>query len=151
MRIYGYNNIPSLSDSKTHYPEKNFKSYESLKNIIINQLIGLGFNEVVNNSIISPTSNNFNKEIDQSKLVNILNPIGTEISQMRNSLLFGLLENISFNLKRQEQKIKIFETGSIYLNDKENLLKIKIFHFHLLVIFMTKIGFTKFNLISFLK
>ena len=39
---------------------------------------------------------------------------------MRNSLLFGLLEkNISFNLKRQEQKIKIFETGSIYLNDKE--------------------------------
>ena len=108
LRIYGYNNIPSLSDSKTHYPEKNFKSYESLKNTIINQLIGLGFNEVVNNSIISPTSNNFNKEIDQSKLVNILNPIGTEISQMRNSLLFGLLENISFNLKRQEQKIKIF-------------------------------------------
>ena len=125
LRIYGYNNIPSLSDSKTHYPEKNLKSYESLKNTIINQLIGLGFNEVVNNSIISPTSNNFNKEIDQSKLVNILNPIGTEISQMRNSLLFGLLENISFNLKRQEQKIKIFETGSIYLNDKERFFENK--------------------------
>ena len=125
LRIYGYNNIPSLSDSKTHYPEKNLKSYESLKNTIINQLIGLGFNEVVNNSIISPTSNNFNKEIDQSKLVNILNPIGTEISQMRNSLLFGLLENISFNLKRQEQKIKIFETGSIYLYDKERFFENK--------------------------
>ena len=125
LRIYGYNNIPSLSDSKTHYPEKNFKSYESLKNTIINQLSGLGFNEVVNNSIISPTSNNFNKEIDQSKLVNILNPIGTEISQMRSSLLFGLLENISFNLKRQEQKIKIFETGSIYLNDKERFFENK--------------------------
>ena len=125
LRIYGYNNIPSLSDSKTHYPKKNLKSYESLKNTIINQLIGLGFNEVVNNSIISPTSNNFNKEIDQSKLVNILNPIGTEISQMRSSLLFGLLENISFNLKRQEQKIKIFETGSIYLNDKERFFENK--------------------------
>ena len=125
LRIYGYNNIPSLSDSKTHYPKKNLKSYESLKNTIINQLIGLGFNEVVNNSIISPTSNNFNKEIDQSKLVNILNPIGTEISQMRNSLLFGLLENISFNLKRQEQKIKIFETGSIYLYDKERFFENK--------------------------
>ena len=106
MRIYGYNNIPSLSDSKTHYPEKSIKSHESLKNTIINQLIGLGFNEVVNNSIISPTSNNFNKEIDQSKLVNILNPIGTEISQMRNSLLFGLLENISYNLKRQDKILK---------------------------------------------
>ena len=125
LRIYGYNNIPSLSDSKTHYPEKSVKSYESLKNTIVNQLIGLGFNEVVNNSIISPTSNNFNKEIDQSKLVNILNPIGKEISQMRNSLLFGLLENISFNLKRQEQKIKIFETGSIYLNDKERFIENK--------------------------
>ena len=125
LRIYGYNNIPSLSDSKTHFPEKRVKSYESLKNIIVNQLIGLGFNEVVNNSIISPTSNNFKKEIDQSKLVNILNPIGTEISQMRNSLLFGLLENISFNLKRQEQKIKIFETGSIYLNDKERFIENK--------------------------
>ncbi len=125
LRIYGYNNIPSLSDSKTHFPEKRVKSYESLKNIIVNQLIGLGFNEVVNNSIISPTSNNFKKEIDQSKLVNILNPIGTEISQMRNSLLFGLLENISFNLKRQEQKIKIFEAGSIYLNGKESFIENK--------------------------
>ena len=34
---------------------------------------------------------------------------------MRNSLLFGLLENISFNLKRQEQKIKIFETGKVFI------------------------------------
>ena len=118
IRIYGYNNIPSLSDSKTHYPEKNIKSYESINNIIVNQLIGLGFNEVVNNSIISPNSNNFKKEIDESKFVDILNPIGTEISQLRNSLLFGLLENISYNLKRQEQNIKIFETGKVYLNDK---------------------------------
>ena len=66
IRIYGYNNIPSLSDSKTHYPEKNTKSYESINNVIVNQLIGLGFNEVVNNSIISPTSNNFKKEIYES-------------------------------------------------------------------------------------
>ena len=120
MRIYGYNNIPSVSDSKTHYPEKSSKSNESLKNVIVSQLIGLGFNEVVNNSIISPTLNNFKEEIDQSKLVKIKNPLGKEISQMRNSLLFGLLENTSFNLKRQEQNIKIFETGSIYLNDQEN-------------------------------
>ena len=126
MRIYGYKNIPSLSDSKTHYPENNFKSYESLKNTIVNQMIGLGFNEVVNNSIISPSSNNFNKEIDQLKFVNILNPIGTEISQMRNSLLFGLLENTSFNLKRQEQKIKIFETGNIYLSHNQKFIENKI-------------------------
>ena len=58
-------------------------------------------------------------------LVNILNPIGSEISQMRNSLLYGLLENISFNLKRQENKIKIFETGSIYLNDKDKFIESK--------------------------
>ncbi len=125
MRIYGYNNIPSVSDSKTHYPEKSNKSNESLKNLIVNQLIGLGFNEVVNNSIISPTLNNFKEEIDQSKLVKIKNPLGKEISQMRNSLLFGLLENISFNLKRQEQNIKVFETGSIYLNDQEKFIENK--------------------------
>ena len=125
IRIYGYNNIPSLPDSKTHYPEKNIKSYESINNIIVNQLIGLGFNEVVNNSIISPNSNNFKKEIDESKLIDILNPVGTEISQMRNSLLFGLLENISYNLKRQEQNIKIFETGKVYLNDKVEFIENK--------------------------
>ena len=123
IRIYGYNKIPSLSESKTHYPEENIKSYESINNIIVNQLIGLGFNEVVNNSIITPTPNNFKKEIDKSKLVEILNPIGTEISQMRNSLLFGLLENISYNLKRQEQNIKIFETGKVYLNDNGEFIE----------------------------
>ena len=125
IRIYGYNNIPSLHDSKTHYPEKNIKSYESIKNIIVNQLIGLGFNEVVNNSIISATSNNLNKGIDESKLVDILNPIGTEISQMRSSLFFGLLENISYNLKRQQQNIKIFETGKVYLSDKGEFIENK--------------------------
>ncbi len=125
IRIYGYNNIPSLSESKTHYPEENIKSYESINNIIVNQLIGLGFNEVVNNSIITPTPNDFKKEIDKSKLVEILNPIGTEISQMRNSLLFGLLENISYNLKRQEQNIKIFETGKVYLNDRGEFIENK--------------------------
>ncbi|MAW08769.1 MAG: phenylalanine--tRNA ligase subunit beta [Flavobacteriaceae bacterium] len=125
MRIYGYNKIPSLSDSKTHYPEKSFKSYEFFKNVIVNQLIGLGFNEVVNNSIISPTLNNFKKEVDQSNLIKILNPLGKEISQMRNSLLFGLLENISFNFKRQQQNIKVFETGSTYLNNQDKFIENK--------------------------
>ena len=32
-------------------------------------------------------------------------------------MVFVLLENISYNLKRQEQNIKIFETGKVYLND----------------------------------
>ena len=131
-----------------HYPE-NIKSYESINNIIVNQLIGLGFNEVVNNSILSPTSNNLKKEIDESKSVDILNPIGTEISQMRNSLLFGLLENISYNLKRQEQNIKIFETGKVYLNDKGEFIENKYVSISLTSDFTIKIGFTITSLTFF--
>tara|TARA_B100000575_G_scaffold98644_1_gene78706 strand:+ start:24831 stop:27251 length:2421 start_codon:yes stop_codon:yes gene_type:complete len=125
LRIYGYNNIPSLSDSVTHFPDKRIRSEELIKNKIVSQIIGLGFNEVVNNSIISPVYNNYKKEIHYSQSVNLLNPLGTEISQMRNSLLFGMLENISFNLKRQEQKIKIFETGHVYFLNKDKFVEVK--------------------------
>ena len=125
LRIYGYNNIPSLSDSVTHFPDKRIQSQELIKYKIVSQIIGLGFNEVVNNSIISPVYNNYKKEIHYSQSVNLLNPLGTEISQMRNSLLFGMLENISFNLKRQEQKIKIFETGYVYFVNKDKFIEDK--------------------------
>ncbi len=80
------------------------------ESLISNQLVGIGFNEVINNSICSPSEN---KKYD-NKSVNIINPQGVELSNLRLSLIPNLLETIKHNINRQNRNIKIFEFGKVY-------------------------------------
>ena len=41
----------------------------------------------------------------------MLNPLSLEMNSMRQSLFYGLLNNISYNLNRKQENIKIFEFG----------------------------------------
>ena len=49
--------------------------------------MGLGFQEVMNNSITTPKYAQLSAELDAIAKVNLLNPLGQELSQMRTSLL----------------------------------------------------------------
>ena len=78
------------------------------------QLVSQGFNEMINNSITSPSYADLSESISKIAPVNILNPLGKEISQLRTSLLPSALEVIAFNLKRQSKRLKFFELGKVY-------------------------------------
>ena len=114
LRIYGYNNIHSVNSMKTFYPEFNLKTPYTLEQNIAKKLVGLGFQEVINNSITSPKYASFSKQLDEIAKVNLLNPLGQELSQMRSSLLFSSLEVIAYNQNRQQRDLKIFEHGKVY-------------------------------------
>ena len=114
LRIYGYNNINSLNSMKTFYPAFNLKTPHILEQNIAKKLVGLGFREVINNSITSPKYASFSKQLDEIAKVNLLNPLGQELSQLRSSLLFSSLEVIAYNQNRQRRDLKIYEFGKVY-------------------------------------
>ena len=114
LRIYGYNNIDSVNSMKTFYPAFNLKTPHILEQNIAKKLVGLGFQEVMNNSITSPKYTSFSKQLDEIAKVNLLNPLGQELSQLRSSLLFSSLEVIAYNQNRQRRDLKIYEFGKVY-------------------------------------
>ena len=71
-------------------------------------MVSLGFHEMINNSINSPDYGEISKSIKALKGVNIVNPLGQELSQMRTSLLPGALEVLAFNINRQSKSLEIF-------------------------------------------
>ena len=109
LRVYGYNNIEDRPLIYQANPPYKSKDSHKLESIIANKLNGFGFLETINNSLSSP-----NFETNFHERINILNPLGNELSIMRQSLIPSALEVISFNLNRQNKDIKLFEFGNIY-------------------------------------
>ena len=109
LRIYGYNNIEDRPLIYQASPPYKLKDSHKLESIIANKLNGLGFMETINNSLSSP---NFKSNFHEP--VSVLNPLGNELSIMRQSLIPSALEVIAFNLNRQNKDIKLFEFGNIY-------------------------------------
>ena len=126
LRVYGFKNIKTNKKLKSIYPKQlNTKSKYELNKIIKDQLVSFGFNEIINNSLSNPKYSDFSKNLTEINKVKILNPLGIELSEMRCTLLFSCLEVISYNLKRQQNNLKLFESGNKYrLNsNKEHIQK----------------------------
>ncbi len=114
LRVYGYNNIQygeklnaSISNST------KFEDYK-LQNLIAGQLVGQGFHEIMANSLTNPSYTKLSAKLKEEYNVNILNPLSTDLSVMRQSLLFSGLEGISYNINRKRGNLKLFEFGKTY-------------------------------------
>ena len=120
LRVYGYNNIGITN--KLNASISNTSKFESYKieNIIANQLVGQGFYEILNNSLTSDKYTAFSDQLEQTHEVKILNPLSTDLSVMRQSLIFSGLESIAFNINRQQSDLKLFEFGKTYHNFEAN-------------------------------
>jgi phenylalanyl-tRNA synthetase beta chain len=115
LRIYGYNNV-EISDhvnSSLSYQTLTDKSYK-LENIISEQLCGAGFNEVLNNSLTQLAYYDGLTTFPSSKCVTLLNPLSNELNCMRQTLLFGGLQNVAFNINHKNKNIRFFEFGNCY-------------------------------------
>jgi phenylalanyl-tRNA synthetase beta chain len=106
LRIYGYNKIEAPQKISFTPVKLSANDQDELENNWARTLQGLGFNEVMNNSLTSVKD-----EIDAVKL---LNPLSNDLAFMRKSLLEGLLQNAVYNINRKNQDLKFFEFGKIY-------------------------------------
>ena len=107
-RIVGYDNIPvaplSGAASVGSLPETQL-SKASIKQ----RLVGRGFSEAITFSFVSPElQQRFDPELAP---VALQNPISSDLAVMRTSLMPGLVAAASHNIKRQQSRVKLFETG----------------------------------------
>lgn len=114
LRIYGYNNIEftqKLNASISNSPRN--EDYK-IQNIIANLLTDNGFNEMMANSLTTPTYVALSENLNETNNVSILNPLSNDLSVMRQSLLFSGLEAVSFNINRKNNDLRLFEFGKTY-------------------------------------
>jgi len=116
LRIFGYNNIQTSTKLNISVI-KNQKKEFYYNNLIASFLCDMGFNEVMNNSLVK--ENNINNNMS----INLINSISQDISVMRTELVSGILKTIDYNINRKSTKNNFFEFGSTYHNNKGNYVQ----------------------------
>ena len=114
LRIYGYNNIEfpeGIRSSLAHHPQPD---PDQLQNKLADLLAGLGFSEIMNNSLTRSAYAEKFKAYDAAHSVLLENALSIDLNTMRQTLLFGGLENIAFNQNRKISDIRFFEFGNTY-------------------------------------
>ncbi|WP_343188300.1 phenylalanine--tRNA ligase subunit beta [Buchnera aphidicola (Ceratoglyphina bambusae)] len=122
LRIYGIDRISNISPlEKCQIHKNDFLNYNILKKIKY-FLKNIGYNEVINYSFIDI----YYKNIFCSDLNDIIikNPISKNMSVMRSSLWPCLLNNFIYNKNRQQDHIRLFESGYCFIKDKKKYLGI---------------------------
>ena len=117
LRIYGYNNveIPTQLKSSLTVAGEQDKDHR-LQNIVAEQLVGGGFNEILNNSLskLSYYEQEGNTAYPLESTVKVMNPLSADLGVMRQTLLFGGLESIVRNANRKNPNLRFFEFGNCY-------------------------------------
>ena len=85
--------------------------------------MGSGFNEILNNSLTKGAYYEGYNAYPAEQLVQIMNPLSTDLNVMRQTLLFGGLESIEHNVNRRNANLRFFEFGNVYhfSPEKENV------------------------------
>ena len=112
LRIYGYNNVEIPTQLKSSLVIKGDEDQKhKLANLVSEQLVGAGFNEILNNSL---TKSSYYDETQSQNLVKIMNPLSSDLNVMRGTLLYGGLESIAYNANRKSPNCRFFEFGNVY-------------------------------------
>ena len=115
LRIYGYNNVEIPTQLKSSLVIKADEDRKhKLQNLVSEQLVGAGFNEILNNSLTKTAYYG-----DNETVVKIMNPLSSDLGVMRQTLLYGGLESVEHNVKRKNGNLRFFEFGNCYFFNPE--------------------------------
>jgi phenylalanyl-tRNA synthetase beta chain len=107
-RIDGYEKVPSVPPKIEMKPVKKSEKLKLTDEIRL-KMVGYGFSEAINYA--------FAPQWVKENLVKVDNPLSKDFEKLKNSLIFNLIENVSYNISRQEKSISLFEIGNVYYND----------------------------------
>ena len=113
-RMVGYNNLPTtppLAPITPKLPAEATRSPFAVRR----SLAGLGYQETINFSFVEER---WEHELAaNTQPIKLLNPIASQMSVMRSTLLGSLLQVLKFNLDRKAQRVRVFELGRVFLRD----------------------------------
>ena len=114
LRIYGYNNIEITGKINSSISTRPVPDLEKIQNSIADYLVGQGMSEIMNNSLTRAEYVEINDDLSSDKNVNLLNPLSKDLNILRQTLLHGGLETVSYNINRKSPNLKLFEFGKVY-------------------------------------
>jgi phenylalanyl-tRNA synthetase beta chain len=119
-RIYGYDRLPSTHPEWSAEIEPITETILT-PNYIRHLLVNQGYHEVITYSFVDPE---MQKIVDpESTALALANPISSDLSVMRTTLWSGLLQTLSFNLKRQQSQVRLFEMGLRFIEEPDGTLR----------------------------
>ena len=120
LRVYGFDNIP-IPEKVNYIPSNIDKNAPNkLRSKISNYLANIGFNEIMNNSLV-PSRMYAEEEIKNA--VHLLNPLSIDMDVMRMEMTNSALESVAYNLNRKNTDLKFFEFGKTYIKKDENYIE----------------------------
>jgi phenylalanyl-tRNA synthetase beta chain len=118
-RIYGYNNLPTSTPTMALELQAKPERQQDLS-IFRQQLVASGYQEAVTYSFVDP---DLQKLVDPETVgIALQNPISADMSVMRTSLWPGLLSTAIYNLNRQQNRVRIFESGQCFVPGEDGAL-----------------------------
>lgn len=113
-RIHGYENIPAVERIANNLDRKTDES--EFADTVKNAAVALGFYEALNNSLVSEKLAEM-----MGKSIAVLNHQSVDMSNLRTSLVPGLLQTISKNINVGEKNLQFFELGNIFIRKSEKI------------------------------
>ena len=116
LRVYGYNNIQFTEKLNASIAgTQKIEDYQ-IQNKIGSLLTSLGFHEMLGNSLTSAKYIELSDSLKEEHNITMLNPLSQDLAVMRQSMLFGGLEALAYNINRKTSNVKLFEFGKTYHN-----------------------------------
>ncbi|WP_313952280.1 phenylalanine--tRNA ligase subunit beta [Accumulibacter sp.] len=115
-RLHGYENIPSVAPQAlmSMLPQtERARPLARVRQILADS----GYQEVVNFAFVEE---GWERDFaDNGQLIRLANPIASQLSVMRSTLIGGLIANVATNLKRRQSRMRLFETGRCFFRDAQ--------------------------------
>jgi len=113
-RMVGYENLPTTPPLAPITPRLRAESQRS-PYAVRRALAARGYQETINFSFVEER---WERELaGNDRPIQLLNPIASQMSVMRSSLLGSLLQVLKFNLDRKASRVRVFECGRVFLRD----------------------------------
>ncbi|WP_108422866.1 phenylalanine--tRNA ligase subunit beta [Flagellimonas amoyensis] len=110
LRVYGYNNIGFKEKLNASIAKSSRYENHRIQDVIGNTLASKGFYEIMTNSLVSSET----ASGDNVEPVQMLNPLSSDLSVLRTSMLSSGLQTVLHNHNRQKTDLKLFEFGKTY-------------------------------------
>ena len=113
-RMVGYNKLPTnppLAPITAKIRPENSRNPFAVRRI----LAGLGYQETINFSFVEES---WERDLaGNAQPIRLLNPIASQMSVMRSSLIGSLLQVVKFNADRKADRVRVFELGRVFRRD----------------------------------
>lgn len=117
VRLFGYDNIPAQPPRATIRmlpQDETRRGEEALKQ----SLVDLDYQEIITYSFVDPA---WETTLSGNPALLLANPIASQLSVMRTTLWGGLIGVLRHNLNRQQERMRLFELGRVFLAESDRI------------------------------